>query len=61
MAQVSRSSALRTWISERASRRRDGNAVGALSVVMDVGHLSFDGCVSISISNYGSENVFVKQ
>lgn len=40
MAQVSRSSALSTWISERASRSLDGKAVAALSVVMDVGHLS---------------------
>lgn len=42
MAQVSRSSADKTWISERASRRREGNAVGADSVVMDVGHLSVE-------------------
>jgi hypothetical protein len=40
MAQVSRSSADKTWISERASRRREGNAVEADSVVVEVGQTS---------------------
>jgi len=40
IAQVSLSSAERTWISERASRKREGNAVAADSVVVDVGQIS---------------------
>ena len=42
MAQVSLSSADKTWISERASRRRDGNAVAADSVVVEVGQISVE-------------------
>lgn len=40
MAQVSLSSADKTWISERASRRREGNAIAEDSVVVDVGQMS---------------------
>lgn len=42
IAQVSLSSADRTWISERASRKREGNAVAADSVVVEVGQISVD-------------------